>query len=673
MRLKFAFMVMFVLLVCFGAAAQDDSPFVGNPDFPAPEFVTGLDWVNVRAPLTLAGLRGKVVLLDFWTYGCINCIHMVPVLKQLEEKYGDALAVIGVHSAKFANEGETGNLRSIVQRYGIDHPVINDNQFAIWQSYGVNAWPTFAVIDPRGNLFAIQGGEIPFEAFDEVIGGMIGYFDGLGEINREALPIEPLAETQPAGTLAYPGKLLVDTAGNRLFIADSSHNRIIITDLTTYEVLDVIGSGETGFDDGDFAAATFRKPQGMALAGSTLYVADTENHALRAVDLIERTVTTIAGTGRRGFNFGVAGPGLETDLASPWDLALGDHGILYIAMAGTHQIWMLTRDDGVVSPLVGSGREGLVEGGLGAAQLAQPSGLYLNGDLLYWADSESSSIRAANLASGQTELIAGPLTNDLFDFGDVDGGFGTARLQHPLAVVGGGNGKLYVADTYNSKIRVIDTVTKEVTTLSGSGENGFLDGSISEALFDEPGGLAFAGDKLYIADTNNSAVRIVDLAAQTVSTITFPNPEALQIGNRVTVIGGRRGEEITLQSQAVAAGSGEIVLNITLPEGYKLNPNIDLIAEWSAEGEALTIADSDRVISLSAPEMPLRVPVTMAEGEATLTGDLTIYYCEAVDESLCFIDQARVIVPVTVSAEGTAKITIERVIVPPEVPTGAGL
>lgn len=677
-----AILVALALLIAVPAFAQDNpAQFAGDPNYPAPEIPAGVDWLNVVQPLTFQDLRGKVVILDFWTYGCINCIHMIPVLKQLEAKYRDALAVIGVHSAKFANEGQTDNIRQIVQRYGLEHPVINDKDFAVWNTfgpYGVNAWPTFVIVDPRGNLFAVQPGEIPLEPFDQVVGGMIAYFDGLGEIKRDPLPIVLEGEGQPNSALSFPGKLLVDTTGNRLFVADSSHNRLIITDLTTQEVLDVVGSGVQGSDNGDYEQATFAKPQGMALNDNILYVADTDNHLIRGVNLAERTVTTIAGTGKAGYNRTESGLPLEIDLSSPWDVEFDDKNNLYIAMAGTHQIWVLSLNKDSVGPLIGSGREGLEDGGFPYTQLAQPSGLFFRDGILYFADAESSSIRAADLANGQVTTLAGPPMNDLFAFGDVDGGFGDSRLQHTLAVVGGENGLLYVADTYNSKIKALDPATKEISTLFGLGGNGgFQDGDATQAKFDEPGGLDYADGKLYVADTNNDAVRVIDLTSNTVSTITFANPEALQIADAVTIVGGNApgGEVLNLPEQSISQGEGQIVLNIVLPEGYKLNEIAPFSAEWSVAGEGVTIEEANRTQSIVAPELPLHIPVSVsAGGNATVSGNLTIYYCEAVKQSLCFIDRVTISVPVTVSETATGSgIMIERTITPPQVPTSNGI
>ncbi len=683
MRTMHLLVLTALLLAALPSAAQDssagDSPFVGDPKYPAPDFPTGVDWLNVPAPLTLAELRGKVVLLDFWTYGCINCIHMIPVLHQLEDKYGDALVVIGVHSAKFENEGQTDNIRQIVRRYELEHPVINDSAFTVWNTYrryGVNAWPTFVLIDPRGSLFAVQAGEIPFEAFDRVIGGMVAYFDGLGELNRQ--PVERTLESAaaPASALAFPGKVLADAAGGRLFIADSSHNRIVIADLITYEVLDVIGTGASGLTDGAFDAAAFAKPQGMALVGDTLYVADTNNHAIRAVNLVERMVTTAAGTGAQGYQRAISGAAREIPLSSPWDVEPGDNDILYIAMAGTHQLWQLRLDAGVVESLVGSGREGLLDGAFADAQLAQPSGLYYRDGVLYFADSESSSIRAADIHAQTVTTLAGPVVNNLFEFGDVDGAVGVSRLQHALGVVGGADGALYVADTYNSKIKRLDLGQREITTLFGLGGLGdFRDGGAADAAFDEPGGLDYANGRLYVADTNNHAIRVIDLAASTVSTVTFPNPAALQIGERVTVVGSNaaQGEQLTLPEQVIARGQAWIVLNIILPDGYKLNSLAPFTAEWTTSGEAVTLDEASRKQRVVAPELPLRIPITASAsgGADLLHGDLTIYYCEAVKEELCFIDQVSIDVPISVSPTGTtADIQIERTVTPPELPAG---
>ncbi|MCU0511376.1 MAG: redoxin domain-containing protein [Anaerolineae bacterium] len=663
------------------AADAEQTLYEGQVD--APPFPPGLDWLNVPAPLTLDGLRGKIILLDFWTYGCINCLHMIPVLQSLAETYARELVILSVHSAKFDNEGQTANLRQIVQRYAIQHPVINDRDLTVWRTYGIRAWPTFVVIDPRGRVVALQSGEISLEAFERYIGGMVAYYDrlGQGDLNREPLAAALEGAGDPGTLLLFPGKVQVDAAGQRLFIADSSHHRIIIADLTTYEVLAVIGSGQRGRADGPYADAQFNQPQGLALRGETLVVADTGNHLLRAVDLATQTVTTLAGTGRMGRTFVpfdlVMNAPLQVDLRSPWDVAFDADGTLYIAMAGTHQLWRLDATTGALRVLVGSGREAQNNGSLRTTDLAQPSGLYYHAGRLYFADAESSTVRVADLAGDAVQVIAGTTANDLFDYGDVDGPPGRSRLQHPLAVVGTGtdDGPLYIADSYNSKIKVYDPAAGTTTTLSGTGgTGGFRDGAADVAQFDEPGGLAYAAGRLYVADTSNHAIRVIDLATGQVSTVTFPNPAALQRPEQpVTLIGGNAagGEEQTLAAQTVAAGAGQLHLTLELPDGYKLNPLVasTLVLESTPLLTALPPATATApVIRYVITGDTLTVPVTFQAGTGTLTADLTLFYCEAVQESFCFIDEVRLRLPVTVATTGAEADTLrlERRVIPPD-------
>src|SRR5947207_2708936 len=302
----------------------------------APELTGARGWLNTDKPLTLSALKGKVVLLDFWTYGCINCMHIIPDLKRLERKYPNELVVIGVHSAKFANEKETENIRRIVLRYEIEHPVVNDADFAIWNAYAVNAWPTRYLIDPGGYIIGRLSGEGGYEALDKAISDSIAEFRKRGELNEA--PLKLVLERAKVGDLplAFPGKVLADEKSDRLFIADSDHNRIVVAKLDG-TLVDVIGTGAHGMAGGPYTDASFSRPQGMALDGDQLYVADTENHLIRRIDLKARTVETVAGTGLQSREYGLSGPALKIALSSPWDLQIIGRN-LYIAMAGPHQI-----------------------------------------------------------------------------------------------------------------------------------------------------------------------------------------------------------------------------------------------------------------------------------------------------------------------------------------------
>ena len=439
-------------------------------------------------------------------------MHIFPQLRKLEKKYANELAVVGVHTAKFPNEKATENLQKAVQRYELEHPVINDTDFEVWQQYACRAWPTLMFIDPQGKVIGKHEGELPYESFDNLLGQMIAEFDADGLLDRKLLPAPP--GNQHGNTLSFPGKILVDPSGDRLFIADSNHNRILVTSLEG-AVREVIGCGEEALADGNYGSSAFNHPQGMALVEDVLYVADTESHAIRRVDLSAQTVETIAGSGAQGSTRQGRGPGKEMELSSPWDLSYYQ-GTLYIAMAGTHQLWSMTLGDGMVGPFAGTGQESLSDGPLTSATLAQPSGITTDGKKLYFADSETSSIRSADLEStGRVQTIVGL---DLFVFGDTDGADHKVRLQHPLGITSF-DGTLYVTDTYNHKIKRVLSATRSAFTLLGTGESGHRDGPGNQALFSEPSGLSIAGGKIYIADTNNHAIRVADLETSEVSTL----------------------------------------------------------------------------------------------------------------------------------------------------------
>ena len=367
---------------------------VGHQGIAAPEFPPGMTWLNTEKPLRLADLRGKVVLLDFWTYCCINCMHVLPELAKLEAKYPDELVVIGVHSAKFDAEKDVDNIRQAIRRYRIRHPVVNDHELAIWDQYGVRAWPTLVLIDPAGRIAGYAAGEARFDALDRTVGELIAATKKKGlplKAGVAELGLRPEVDEALETPLSFPGKVLADGDSKRLFVADSNHHRIVIASLEDDSLVDVVGSGHKGLGDGPFDVATFNQPQGLALDGDILYVADTGNHALRKVDLKKKRVTTLAGTGTQAGVFALPDARKVPQLNSPWDVLVHD-GTLYIAMAGPHQIWRMDLETGEIGPWAGSGVEARIDGPAAQAALAQPSGLATDGKKLYFADSEASAL-----------------------------------------------------------------------------------------------------------------------------------------------------------------------------------------------------------------------------------------------------------------------------------------
>lgn len=485
-------------------------------------------WLNTGGKaLTLAEQRGCVVLLDFWTYGCINCLHVLPDLAYLEAKYiGRPFVVIGVHSGKFDNEKNAGNVRDAVARLGIPHAVVRDDDYKVWQAYTVHARPTFVVVDAEGYVVGSVSGEGQLDVLDALVARLLGDVEGRNAVRiRPQKPVSPSLDTDcNAMPLRFPGKVVADPLRERLYIADTGHNRLVVCDLDGRHSV-VIGSGASGHADGAFDKASFAQPQGMALVGDALWVCDTGNHLLRRVDIMRQSVTTLAGTGAQAKPRSEGGTGLKTPLASPWDICYNqtEHGQLYIAMAGAHQIWRYDAQSGDIAPFAGSGREAHMDGTSDRAAFAQPTGVCTDGEHLYIADSESSSIRRADLDAKRT--VTTLTGGDLFAWGDQNGQGLHARLQHPQGVCCQGH-RVYIADTYNHKIKMLDTTTGEVTTLAGTGQTGLANGPREHAQLAEPGGLSVANGRCYIADTNNHSIRVLDLETGTVSTLEITGLEA---------------------------------------------------------------------------------------------------------------------------------------------------
>ena len=613
---------------------------------PAAEFPAGLEWFNVAAAPRLQDLKGKVILLDFWTLGCINCQHIIPDLKQLEAEFPDTLVVIGVHSGKYATEHDGESIREAARRYGLTHAVVNDPDFDFWNRYHANAWPTVVLIDPAGKLVGGHAGEGVYPLFQPIIQSLTAEFRAKGLLSLT--PFATTADASVASTvLAYPGKVLADEAGGRLFIADSGHNRILVAGIDG-SLRQAIGSGKEGFADGSAGEVAFRQPQGLALSadGRTLFVADTRNHAVRAVNLATDEVTTVAGTGKQLDKLPASGAkGRETALGSPWDVvAVGE--TLYIAMAGVHQIWALDLKTNAVSVFAGTSREGIQDGARRTvATLAQPSGITSDGTNLFWVDPESSSVRMVPIAGeGQVKTLVG---TGLFDYGDEDGIGKAAKLQHPQGIVFAAGG-LFVADTYNQKLKTVAPGNAATRTLAGD-DRGRADGSAAVARFDEPGGLGYANGTLFVADTNNHAIRTVNITSGAVGTLALSNLSVVTSALATNAI------RVTLPAVTVAPGVGTFRISLRSPAEYHLNSQAPGQLTFSvSDAKVVTPGESKLTWSTDSPEVNLPLPVELREGAATLTATGFVYYCRTGAEALCFIHQVELSLPITVSGTSTA-------------------
>jgi thiol-disulfide isomerase/thioredoxin len=624
----------------------------------APDFPTNLQWLNTERPISLRELRGKLVLLDFWTYCCINCMHILPELKRLEKKYANQLIVIGVHSAKFANEKGTENIRQAILRYEIDHPVLNDSEREVWEQYAVNSWPSLVLINPKGKIVAVHRGEMTFDLFDPVMENLVAYFRSTKELRETPLSFRTEKSLAPPSLLSYPGKVLADEKSHRLFISDSNHNRIIVTSLEG-QVQDVIGDGSAGRRDGSFGEAELNHPQGVALEGETLYICDTENHLIRKADLKARTVTTVLGKGEQARFFDNAGQGTGIALNSPWD-AVVHNNKLYIAMAGPHQLWVADLKTWETEVYAGSGRENHVDGKLRSAALAQPSGITTDGKSLFFADSEISSIRVATLPPGdQVSTLAG---EGLFDFGDRDSGtfdengkLLPPRLQHPLGV-SFIEGRLYVADTYNHKIKVINLKSKLIETYSGDGKRGIKDGERRKAQFNEPGGISATSKIIFVADTNNHLIRQIDPATKQVTTLELRGLEKLTLH----MVRKFRGRVIEVPKQNIAPGTGSVSLSFNLPAGFKYNPGAPFyVAFQSSDDKMLKITAIETARNFTDSPFPMEIPIEAISGNGTIQIDAVIYFCNDTAQKVCLMDSVRVLIPLEIRAASESRVKVE--------------
>lgn len=542
-----------------------------------PDFKVGLEWINVTEPLSLhSHLKGKIIILDFFTYCCINCMHILPDLKRLEQEISvkDGLVVIGVHSAKFTNEKITGNIKDAVRRYDITHPVVNDKGESMWQTLGVHCWPTLYVLGPNSEPLLMLQGEGHYNTLKMFVTEAISFYKKKERLSEKSIPqIAAYSFPKSNSILSYPGKVSVDSDKKLIAISDSAHNRIIVADISG-EVMYEIGGTSPGLTDGDFNTAKFFSPQGLVFSPDSkrLYVADTENHCIREINFESKEVSTIVGIGVQGHDYVGGKAGGKQAISSPWDLCLFND-VLLIAMAGTHQIWGYFLQDTVLwkksykadtcIALVGSGREENRNNAYpSSAGLAQPSGLAFDGtNFIYFADSESSSIRKISAENGSVSALVGGASDprNLFAFGDKDGIGTDARLQHPLGVSWSSfDNTLYVADTYNHKIKKVDILSKDCVT-------------VSEQKFNEPAGLCVLDDKIYVADTNNSEIKIFEIKSRSISSL---------ILKEKPTVNDKRCEEFKKTSVTINPEGSDLELEISLTLTNKYSLTKEAPSKW---------------------------------------------------------------------------------------------
>ncbi len=581
----------------------------------APE-LRGRGWLNTGGEdLTLQDLRGRFVLLDFWAFCCVNCLHVLDELRPLEAAYAGELVVVGVHSPKFVHEADPDALAAAVERYDVEHPVLDDPELVTWQAYTARAWPTLVLVDPEGYVVAQYSGE----GHAHAIGALV---DELREVHRAKGTLQPggspyVAPVPQAGDLRFPAKAIT-LPGKGFLVADAGHHNLVELAEDAETVVRRIGSGIRGLVDGDPDDARFNEPNGLCLlpegvaaeVGYDVVVADTVNHALRGVRLADGTVRTLAGTGSQRMQGADDG-----SLSSPWDVAWW-HDRVWVAMAGLHQLWTLDPRTSVVQVAAGTANEGLLDGSLEHAWFAQTSSLAVAGDRLWLADSETSSLRYVEDGAVRTVVGAG-----LFDFGFRDGRTDGALLQHPLGVTVLPDGSVAVLDTYNGAVRRVagGVVSTLATGLA------------------EPSGAVVDGDHLVVVESAAHRLTRVPLAG-----VATADGFAHSTQRPVTEI---------------AAGAVEIVVDFTPPPGQKVDdrfgPPSQLLV--SSTPAALIRSGEGRGTDLTRT-----VTIDAAVGDGVLHVAARAASCDehAGEGAACHLHQQDWGVPVRVTADGDARLVL---------------
>ncbi|MFJ9111003.1 thioredoxin-like domain-containing protein [Streptomyces sp. NPDC102283] len=588
----------------------------------APELIGKGGWLNTGdKQYTLADLRGRIVILDFWTFCCVNCLHVLDELRVLEEKHRDTVVIIGVHSPKFVHEAEHQAVVDAVERYEVHHPVLDDPELATWKQYAVRAWPTLVVIDPEGYVVAQHAGEGHAHAIERLVEELEAEHGAKGTLRRGD---GPYVAPEPVAThLRFPGKALHLPDGGFL-VSDTTRHRLVELDADGETVRRHFGTGIRGLSDGGPDEARFSEPQGLAvLPDGRIAVADTVNHALRALDLTTGVTSTLAGTGRQWWQgTPTSGPAREVDLSSPWDIAwFGDR--LWIAMAGVHQLWTYDPQSATVRVAAGTTNEGLVDGPATEAWFAQPSGLAVSadGERLWVADAETSALRWVD----RDEHVRTAIGTGLFDFGHRDGAAGQALLQHPLGVTALPDGSVAISDTYNHALRRYDPDSGEVTTLAidvrEPSDAVLVDGDLVV--------VESARHRLTRLRLPEEAVRVADRAHRTQRAATEIAPGTLRLD---VVFQAPAGQKLDTRY-----GPSTRLLVSATPPG--------LLAEGSGAGTDL---GRDLVLADGATEGVLHVSAMAASCDDD----------PANEYPACHVHQQDWGVPVRVTAEGTPRLPL---------------
>ncbi|MGB6036703.1 MAG: hypothetical protein WBG42_10590 [Cryomorphaceae bacterium] len=539
------------------------------------------NWINAAMSKMETEHYGKFTIVHFGTFDNFMSTADMEDLSLLQKEYPNIRVLISLNP-KFGYPTAEEDILSELEKRQIPLPVYIDRDFELWECMKVEFWPTTMFFGPQGSLVEAHEGRLNLEelrmSMPEVINRLRPFIDK----NPEPFYGMPPGRWKKRTVLEYPAGLAVNERESMIFVSDQLGDRILGLTLDG-NIMYCIGNGEKGFKDGALEQATFNGPRGMAMDSENfiLYIADTDNHAVRKVDLINDEVTTIMGTGMTPRRMPKKIVGMNSLINAPTDLLL-DGNDLYISMQGSNQIWKMDLRTGVAEPIAGSESFGFTNGEALSSDLAAPSGLSADpSGALFFTDAQASALRYVD--DGKVETSVG---EGIFTFGYADGKKDDVKLRYPNGIVSYDE-KIYLADTYNHCIRVIEPFKQRSETVSGNHSiagyrNGFT------PLFNQPMDVAMLGKTLIIADAGNGALRTLNLESGEVGSIPLINYECVGRGEGKGLTDLRDGAELVLGN-----GLNEITYSLDLGPKYELDPTAFQDINLNTRTPGFELVDSD--------------------------------------------------------------------------------
>jgi thiol-disulfide isomerase/thioredoxin len=589
-------------------------------------------WFNLGKPLEISDLKDRVILLDFWSYSCVSCIEAISEIKELKQTFGSKLTVIGVHVGKFENDKTSNAIQKAVLKYDIDYPVINDSESKLADSFEVKAIPSFVLINPHGNTYEIYEGDSKLDELRSGVKKLISKYKF--EITRDSLPLVLDKYSVLGNVLMFPSHIeyAYDFSYKTrqlpaLFISNTGKDNIVVSSITG-DIVVKIGSGQKGFQDGSFDVATFNSPRGLIFNSNKLYVADSGNNAIREIDFKEGKVTTILGSGANGFVIedGKSHNGEDVELSFPMDIEFfPTKNEIAIANSGSNQILSYNIKSNEVMVVAGNGADGIKDGKYPQNSLSQTSALSAFNNKLYFTDSNSSALRVME-ENGEIKTLIG---QDSKKFGHKNGDKSTALMQHPQGLLVDDTGA-YISDSFNHRIRKYDFSTNQIRDIVGNSKSGMGLGSSSNTQFDEPMGITSILDRLFIVDSNNNRIVILNRGTFSSELLDVMPPLKFSKEGFLEYLPNLQQSE-----NLVVKSDSEIVLKIKVKKGWKINeagPSFINLLEMIKERKADLVMNFDWN-NIATKEMKL--PKLIEGKDYLLQG--VIYYCEDKINSLCYI------------------------------------